>query len=106
MNLKDKMQSVVSSRTRWALLVVVLLVGVSVGFVLAPARATHLPGHLPTEFMERVDLGDSEKYGALFIYCDNGFRVWVATAPNGNPSVYAQSALGGACQTPPPVLRP
>lgn len=95
-----------SRRVRWGLLAAVLLVGASIGFVLAPARATHVAGHTPLELMERVQLGDPGKYGAIFVYCDYGYRVWVATAPNGNPAVYAIPASGTACQAPPLMIKP
>lgn len=88
------------------MLALVVLVGASLALVLGPARATHVAGHMPLDLIERVDLGDPGKYGALFIYCDNGYRVWVATTPNGNPSVYAMPASGVACQAPPFMIKP
>ena len=106
MNLKDKLRTVISARTQWALLVAVLLVGASIGLVLAPARATHVAGHTPLDLVERVALGDPGKYGTLFVYCDTGFRVWVATTPNGNPSVYAVTAAGIACPSVPFMIKP
>jgi hypothetical protein len=96
----------VSRRVWWSVLVLALLVGVSLALVLAPARATHVTGHTPLEFMERVQLGDPGKYGAIFVYCDYGYRVWVATTPNGNPAVYAIPASGTACQAPPLMIKP
>ena len=107
MNPKDEKRTVILSRTRWALLVAVLLVGVSLGLVLAPARATHKPGHVPLTFEERVELGDPGKYGAVFVYCDGGYRLWVATTPNGSPSIYAVPAGGFlACIAPPFIQKP
>lgn len=105
MNLKDKTQVIIGSRARWALLVAVLLVGVALGLLLAPARASHVVSHVPLEFAERVELGDPGKHDALFAYCDGGFRVWVATAPNGSPSVYAESAGGMTNCLPPSIIR-
>jgi len=106
MNVKDKIRTIADGRTRWALLVAVLLVGISLGLVLAPARATHREGHVPIEFEERVELGDPGKSGALFIYCDNGFRVWVAMTPNGSPSIYAISDGKISCLAPPIIQKP
>ena len=107
MNLQGKIHSISSSRIRWALLAVVLVVGFTLGFLLAPARAHHKPGHEPMELDERVELGDPGKHGALFVFCDGGYRVYVATTPNGNPSVFA--VLGAQqvdCTGPPHVINP
>lgn len=107
MNLHDKAHMISSSRIRWALLAVVLVVGFSLGLALAPARAHHKAGHEPLDLEERVELGDPGKHGALFVYCDGGYRVYVAMTPNGAPSVYA--VLGAQqvdCTGPPHVLTP
>ncbi len=90
---KDERRRAVISRARWALLGAALLVGVSMVLVLAPARAVHRAQPEPSvEFHERVELGEPGKNGALFVYCDSGYRVWVALAPNGNVSVYGLPA--------------
>ena len=93
MNPKDERKAVIFRRARWVLLGATLLVGASMVLVLSPARAIHRAHPGPTvEFHERVELGEPGKNGALFVYCDSGYRVWVAVAPNGNASVYALPA--------------
>lgn len=105
MNLQDKIRMISSGRIRWALMAAVLAVGISLGLLLAPARAHHVAGHEPVEFIERVELGDPGKYGAVFVYCDGSFRVWVATTPNGNPSVYAVPAPAQICDIARPFIQ-
>jgi hypothetical protein len=93
MDTKDPKKTVILKRARWALLGAALLVGASMVFVLTPARAVHRPQlDIQTQFHERVELGDPGKTGALFIYCDTGYRVWVATTPSGNVSVHGMPA--------------
>lgn len=101
MDTKDPKKTVILKRARWALLGAALLVGVSMVLVLTPARAVHRAQPEPSvEFHERVELGEPGKNGALFVYCDSGYRVWVVLAPNGNVSVNALpagSAGSGIC---------
>lgn len=96
----------VDRRVWWNVAALVVLAGVSLALVLAPARASHRPQiDVPTQFHERVELGDPGKTGALFVYCDTGYRVWVATTPSGNVSVFGVAARD-ACPVDPALLHP